>query len=259
MAAAQCREGIGAWRPWGSQLTHFTEPTTPYWQTLHEGLSHRDRPPPPYEVSYPVALPDGRVLHLPLRALPDGVHAVASFIANQASFTVLDAIAAAMADLARSFALDVVVGLPTLGLALAPLVARELSHTRFVPLGYSRKFWYDDALSEPITSITSPGSGKRIYLDPNQRALLEGRRVCIVDDAVSSGASLLAVQRLFMRTGISITAIVVAMKQTTRWQPALSAADPALPPITKAVFGCPLFTRKADGWWPVPESAPDVP
>lgn len=240
-------------------MSELTEPTTQYWQTLHDDWPGGSAPAPPFRLSYPIRLPDGRVLVLPLRELPDGQHAVASLIANQASFAVLDALAAAMAELARKAAAELVVGLPTLGLALAPLVARHLGHTRYIPLGYSRKYWYDAALSEPISSITSPSAGKQLFLDPNVAPLLSSARVCVVDDAVSSGASILAVHRLFRRLGIAIPSIVVAMKQTTRWQQPLGAVDPALPSSLHAVFGCPLFARHSDGWIPVEGTMPEVP
>lgn len=237
----------------------YTQPTTHYWQHVLDGWPQERVPQAPFRYDYPVRLPDGRVLVLPLRALPEGGRAVASLIANQASFAVVDALAGHMADLARDTGADVVVGMPTLGLSFAPLVAERLGHERYVPLGYSRKFWYDEALSEPVFSITSPGGEKRIYLDPNVLPLLTGKRVCLVDDAISTGSSALAGHRLFTRLGVQLAAIVVAMKQTTRWQAPLGDASPALRDGVKAVFGCPLFTSSADGWMPVEGSLPQVP
>lgn len=235
----------------------FTEPTTGYWQELTVDAPARYAAAPPFRYGYPVRLADGRYLTLPLRPLPDGRHAVASLIANQASFTVIDALSSAMADLARYIAHDVLVGLPTLGLAFAPLVARNLGHLRFAPLGYSRKFWYDDALSEPVVSITSPDAGKRLRLDPNLLGLLKGRRVILIDDAISTGATTAAAVRLLRRLDIAVAGIVVAMKQTNRWQELMRAVAPEAP--VRAVFGCPMFERKADGWWPLPATQPDVP
>lgn len=233
--------------------------TTDFWQALHASCPAGVPADAPFTDSYPAHLPDGRILLLPLRPLPDGTHAVASLIANHASFPVVEALGAAMADLARPDAPDWIVGLPTLGLAFAPGIAQRLGHARFVPLGYSRKFWYEDALSEPVASITSPGGAKVIYLDPNLRPLIEGRRVTIVDDAISSGTSMLSVLRLMQRLGVEVASIVVAMKQTTRWQQALAAVDPALPSRVKAVYGCPLFARSTGGWTPVAGTMPDVP
>jgi hypothetical protein len=65
-------------------------------------------------------------------------------------------------------------------------------------LGYSRKFWYDDALSEPVNSITSLDVGKLLRLDPNLLPLVEGRRVALVDDAIST--TVVAV-RLLLKIG----------------------------------------------------------
>lgn len=240
-------------------LGPFTEPTAGYWQELLPCGTPLGHARPPFRLGYPVALPSRRGLVLPLRALPDGHHAVASLIANQASFVVIDAIARVMTDLARPAKADIIVGMPTLGLTFAPLVAQGLGHTRYVPLGTSRKFWYDEALSEPVCSITSPGGGKRLYLDPNAAPLLAGKCVAIVDDAVSTGASLMAGYRLLRRIGIDVASVVVAMKQTNRWQAPLAATDPALAASVRGVFGCPLFALGDDGWMPVEGTLPATP
>jgi adenine/guanine phosphoribosyltransferase-like PRPP-binding protein len=236
-----------------------TGPTTAYWQHLLEGWPGGIAPRPPYRLDFPVRLPDGRVLLLPLRTLPDGGHAVASLIANHASFAAVAALADHMADLARAVGADLIVGMPTLGLTFAPLIAQRLGHERYVPLGYSRKFWYDDALSEPVFSITSPGGEKRIYLDPNVVPLLQGKRICLVDDAISTGSSVLAGHRLLARLGLELTAVVVAMKQTTRWQGPLGAVSPELRDGVRGVFGCPLFAASRDGWMPIEGTMPEVP
>ena len=118
------------------------------------------------------------------------------------------------------------VGLPTLGLSFAPAVTHGLGHARFIPLGFSRKYWYRDALSEPVRSITSPSQDKRLYLDPHQISLLEGRRVLVVDDTVSTGATMLSGVRLRHVDGRPI--------------PVLGALD------------APLMVRAPDGWVPEP-------
>jgi adenine/guanine phosphoribosyltransferase-like PRPP-binding protein len=237
--------------------TFFTEPTTSYWQELTPDVPPRFSAGPPFRFGYPVRLPDERVLVLPLRQLPSGDRAVASLIANQASHTVVTALADHMAAQAKSFEAEMIIGLPTLGLAFASLTAARLGRARYVPLGYSRKFWYDDALSEPVSSITSPEAGKLLRLDPNLLSLTEGRRIVVVDDAISTGATAVAAVRLLHRIGAVVAGVVVAMKQTNRWEIALEAL-PARPPV-RAVYGCPLFRRGEDGWWPLPETQPLIP
>ena len=231
----------------------YTEATTGYWQDLTPEIPARFPATPPYRFGYPATLPCGRVLVLPLRNLPDGDRAVASLIANQASNLVVAALADHMATQARTFDAEIVVGLPTLGLAFASEVAERLGQPRYVPLGYSRKFWYDDGLSEPVSSITSPDAGKKLRLDPNLLPLIEGRRVVLIDDAISTGATALAAVRLLQKVGVEIAGMVVAMKQTNRWQ----ASTTALP--VRAVFGCPLFQRGEGGWIPLAETQPNIP
>jgi adenine/guanine phosphoribosyltransferase-like PRPP-binding protein len=235
----------------------FTEPTTGYWQELTADVPVRFSAAPPYRFGYPVRLPDHRVLVLPLRQLPTDDLAVASFIANQASHPVLAVLADHMAVLARSFEAEIVAGLPTLGLAFASSVASRLGQPRYVPLGYSRKFWYDDALSEPVSSITSPDLDKRLRFDPNLLPLIEGRRVIVVDDAISTGATAVAAVRLLRRIGAEIVGMVVAMKQTRRWEAAVNTLPAQLP--LRAIFGCPLFRRGEDGWWPLADTQPSIP
>jgi adenine/guanine phosphoribosyltransferase-like PRPP-binding protein len=232
----------------------YTEPTTGYWQELTAAIPPRFPASPPFRFGYPVRLPCGRVLVLPLRALPGGNRAVASLIANQASTIVVAALADHMAAQARAFDAEIVVGLPTLGLAFASLVTERLGQSRYVPLGYSRKYWYDDALSEPVSSITSPEAGKQLRLDPNLRPLLESRRVVLIDDAVSTGVTAVAAVRLLQKIGVDVTGMVVAMKQTNRWE----AAVAMLPLAVRAVYGCPLFERSDAGWMPLAGTEPGI-
>jgi adenine/guanine phosphoribosyltransferase-like PRPP-binding protein len=190
-----------------------------FWQTIDPAGMHDTAPTEGFIDSYAAALPDRRQLLLPIRVLPgDGTRAVASLILNQASFAVEDAISAALAELLAPHEPDVIIGVPTLGLPLANNVARRLGHARMVALGTSRKFWYRDDLSAPMSSITSPTQKKVIYLDPRSLPLLEGRRVAVVDDVISSGASMAAVLQLLESAGISPIVIGAAMLQGSRWQ-----------------------------------------
>lgn len=228
--------------------------TTDYWQTTVTEAELAQSPLPPYACSYPAQLPDGRYLLLPLRGMPtaDGSapdRCVASLIANQASMDVTEQLALHMANAAKVHDFDVVIGLPTLGLAFAPLVAKHLGHSRYVPLGYSRKYWYRDQLSEPVSSITTPGKGKLLYVDPNQLSLIACKRVLVVDDAVSSGTTMVSGLNLLARCGAEVAAIAVAMRQGTQWQKKLVRADGSPIPVVGA-YDCPRMERRANGWWP---------
>ncbi len=227
--------------------------TTDYWQEIVSADALTLPADPPYSRGYPARLPDGRYLVLPLRGVPgDPDRCVASLIANHASLEVVDALAGFMAERARVFEAEVVVGLPTLGLAFAPMVARGLGFTRYVPFGYSRKYWYDERLAVPVQSLTTPDAGKLLYVDPNLAGSLAGRRVLVVDDAVSTGQTLLSALELLARCGAEVAGIVVAMCQGERWRERLVDAQGA--PISVAcAFESPRMRRTAAGW--VPETA----
>jgi len=216
-----------------------------FWQDLHEPGSF---PEGGSKVGfYPVTLDDGRQLRLPIRPLSDGEHALASLIINQASFTVLGALADDLSAKLKSFEPDVVVGLPTLGLTLASEVARRLGHSRYVPLGTSRKFWYLEELSVPMSSITTQQE-KRLYIDPRMLPLLEGRRVALIDDVISSGTSILAGLLLLQASGIEPVVIGAAMLQSERWRDALARLDSEWPARVRAAFSTPLLRKNGDGW-----------
>ncbi len=221
-----------------------------YWQELYPPRSFA--PGEVFADTYPATLRDGRQLCLPIRPLSDGQHALASLIINQASFAVQDALARDLAGQLLELEPDVIVGLPTLGLTLASQVARELDHSRYVPLGTSRKFWYAEELSTPLSSVTTPGQEKRLYVDPRMLPLIEGRRVALVDDVISSGASMLAGLQLMAACGVEPIALGTAMLQTERWRERLSAYDGRWPERTYGVFRTPMFARSGpDGWSPI--------
>jgi len=213
-----------------------------FWQEF-------DHPfPGPFRDRYPARMPDGSALVLPLRDY--GEIGVAGLIANQASFAVLRRLAAWMAEAAVPLRAEVVVGMPTLGHVFGPLVAEALGHANWVAPGYSRKRWYEEALSVPVASSTAP-TPRTLWLDPRIRQRLEGRRVLLVDDVISTGSSALAGLALLERVGIRPVGLLVAMVQGNRWR----GEWPAEVPV-RAAFATPLFARAEGGWVERAGSAP---
>lgn len=102
----------------------------------------------------------------------------------------------------------------------------------------------------PVRSITSPEE-RRPWLDPRLLPRLAGRRVLLVDDVVSTGASARAGRTLLAAAGVVPVAVVVAMAQGDRWQDDWPAPIPL-----RAAFASPVFARSGDGWAPRPGSAP---
>ncbi len=131
-------------------------------------------------------------------------------------------------------------------------MAQKLGHKRYVPLGTSRKFWYRDELSVPLSSITTPTQQKRLYIDPRMLPLLEGRRVALIDDVISSGTSIVSGLKLLSACSIEPVAIGAAMLQSERWRTALDEAGPQWLERTFGVFATPMLDRTEQGAWRAP-------
>jgi len=180
--------------------------------------------------------------------------AVALLMSNQTSFLVERNIVERMTGMARAVSPAAVVGVPTLGLAYARSVAEAIGLPDFVALGHSRKFWYDETLSEAVVSSTSPDQSKRVYLDPALLERVHGRRVLVVDDVLNTGNTMAAVIRLLKKAQANVIAISAVLTEGWEWYGALARVDPTLPALVQALGHIPLFRRSEGGWAPIPET-----
>jgi adenine/guanine phosphoribosyltransferase-like PRPP-binding protein len=207
-----------------------------------------------FATSYPVRLGDGSHLVLPLKPLPMGDKAIALLMANQTSFEVERRVIERLTELVRAAAPEAVIGIPTLGLPYASRVAEAIGLPDFVALGHSRKFWYDDALSEVAVSSTSPDQNKRVYLDPALLSRVYQRRIVIVDDVLNTGGTMTAAVQLLQRAHAEVVAIVAVLTEGWDWHRALARIDPRLPEKVRALGHIPLFGRVSEGWTPLPDT-----
>jgi adenine/guanine phosphoribosyltransferase-like PRPP-binding protein len=207
-----------------------------------------------FATSYPVRLGDGSHLILPLKPLPMGDKAIALLMANETSFEIEHRIVERLAGLVRAAVPDAVVGIPTLGLTYASRVAEAIGLPDFVALGHSRKFWYDDALSEVAASSTSPDQNKRVYLDPALLNRVHRRRIVIVDDVLNTGGTMTAAVRLLHHARAEVVAIIAVLTEGWDWHRALARIDQALPGKVRALGHIPLFGAVSGGWAPLPDT-----
>lgn len=207
-----------------------------------------------FSTHYPVRLTDGCRLCLPLTPLPGGDKAVALLMSSQTSFVIERNIVERMTELVRAASPDAVVGIPTLGLTYARSVAEAVGLPNFVALGHSRKFWYDDTLSESAVSATSPDQSKRVYLDPALLERVHQRRVVVVDDVLNTGGTMASAIRLLKKAQANVVAIVAVLTEGWDWHGALSRIDPAIPGLVRVLGHIPLFGRVEEGWAPLPET-----
>lgn len=75
----------------------------------------------------------------------------------------------------------------------------------YVVLRKSYKSYMGDALSARTVSITT-GTEQTLYLDEKDRRLVEGKRIALVDDVVSTGSTLKGMRGIAARAGGTIVA-----------------------------------------------------
>ena len=86
------------------------------------------------------------------------------------------------------------------GIALAYELSRRLGLKEFIVARKSVKSYMKNPISQSVHSITTKGE-QHVYLDEADGAKLRGKRVCVVDDVISTGESLRAVEELAGKAG----------------------------------------------------------
>ncbi|HOV41616.1 MAG TPA: phosphoribosyltransferase family protein [Oscillospiraceae bacterium] len=89
---------------------------------------------------------------------------------------------------------DVIITAESKGIPLAYEMARQLGIT-YVVARKMPKLYMRDPVGFEVQSITTAAK-QMLYLDRNEVSMLEGKRVLIADDVISTGESLAAVEKL---------------------------------------------------------------
>ncbi len=112
----------------------------------------------------------------------------------------IEAAAVMLADRIREYDPQVVLTAEAKALALAYEVAKRLGHREMIVARKSIKAYMMDYLVEECSSITT--RDKQILVLTRESAeKLIGKRVCILDDVVSTGGTINALERLVVRAG----------------------------------------------------------
>lgn len=98
---------------------------------------------------------------------------------------------------------DVLLTVESKGLQLTHALARNLGHDRYGAARKVHKLYMQDGVSTEYTSITTD-SVQRLYLSQEDAQLIKGKRVALVDDVVSTGGSLAALEQLAKDAGANV-------------------------------------------------------
>ena len=98
---------------------------------------------------------------------------------------------------------DVMITAESKGIPLVYEMTRMSGRNRYILARKSPKLYMRNVIRYEVKSITT-AANQTLYLDGDDAAYLSGKRVLIVDDVISTGASLTALEQLVEAAGGSI-------------------------------------------------------
>ncbi len=96
---------------------------------------------------------------------------------------------------------EVLITAESKGLQLTHCTARELGQRYYAVARKSKKLYMQDGIEITIQSSITTGTEQKLYLSKHDVDLIKGKKVGIVDDVVSTGASLLGLEALVKKAG----------------------------------------------------------
>lgn len=96
---------------------------------------------------------------------------------------------------------DVLITAESKGLQLTHVVAREVGHHYYAVARKSKKLYMQDGISVEYGSSITTGTPQTLYLSKHDADLLKGKKVGIIDDVISTGASLIGLEKLVEKAG----------------------------------------------------------
>jgi len=122
------------------------------------------------------------------------------------------AAAKALTERLASFDFDILLAAESKSIALAEQLARMLGHDDYVVLRKARKLYMIDPMVMDVKSITT-AAPQQFFLGRDQQELLRGRRVCVLDDVISTGGTLRAVCNMAKALEADVTVIACVLTE----------------------------------------------
>lgn len=109
-------------------------------------------------------------------------------------------VACAKELLAKAPEYDYIITAEAKGIPLAHEMARQAGDSRYILARKTPKLYMRDVFSVSVHSITT-AKEQRLYLDGEDAARMKGKKILIVDDVISTGESLKALETLVEEAG----------------------------------------------------------
>ncbi len=133
---------------------------------------------------------------LPICKVTDSLYIAGFVIFGDQELTV----ACAKALLERAPAYDYIITAEAKGIPLAHEMARQAGDKKYILARKGPKLYMRDIMEVSVQSITT-AKEQKLYLDGADAALMQGKRILIVDDVISTGESLSALEALVEKAG----------------------------------------------------------
>lgn len=134
--------------------------------------------------------------NLPMFPIADDLYIAAFILLGDQELTVH----CADALLKRAPEYDYLLTAEAKGIPLVHEMARQAGADRYFVARKKMKLYMGEALEVDVQSITTAGMQK-LFLTEEDAALMKGKRVLIVDDVISTGKSLEALEKLVEKAG----------------------------------------------------------
>lgn len=138
----------------------------------------------------------GLFRRLPLCPVNDDLHIAAFVIFGDAALTV----ACATALLEKAPPYDYLITAEAKGIPLIHEMARQHGDDRYFVARKHPKLYMTGVFEAEVQSITT-AKEQKLYLDTADAQLIEGKRILLVDDVISTGESILAIEHLVSMAG----------------------------------------------------------
>ena len=140
---------------------------------------------------------DGFTAQLPILPLPSGISIAFFNLHGDSELTehCAKSLAKQLGDC------EVLITAESKGLQLTHCVARELGQRFYAVARKSKKLYMQDGIELKIESSITTGKAQTFYLSKHDADLIRGKKVGIVDDVVSTGASLKGLEMLVEKAG----------------------------------------------------------
>lgn len=102
--------------------------------------------------------------------------------------------------LAKAPEYDYIITAEAKGIPLAHEMARQAGNPKYILARKGPKLYMRDIFGVTVQSITT-AKEQKLYLDGADAALMKGKRILIVDDVISTGESLKALEALVEKAG----------------------------------------------------------